>query len=233
MPSSSDFLKGNPMSTLKPLLLSLVLLFAAAAQAAPSDELIRPIQDRWAEIKYRSPAKQQADLYNELSEKVRQISAANPNFPPALIWEGIVVSSEAGARGGLGGLSLAKDAKKVLEESLKLDEKALSGSAYTSLAALYAKVPGWPLGFGDKKESRGAFPQIPECQSGRDRPELLLRRVPDRPGARRRRPQLSGKSAQGSTPSGTRTGGPGAAPGDSGPVEANCRGIEIIENPAG
>ena len=69
------------MSTLKPLLLSLVLLFGAAAQAAPSDELIRPIQDRWAEIKYRSPAKQQADLYNELSEKVRQISTANRNFP--------------------------------------------------------------------------------------------------------------------------------------------------------
>jgi hypothetical protein len=148
MPSINDFLKGNPMSNLKPLLLSVFLLFSAAAQAAPSDDLIRPIQDRWAEIKYRSPAKQQADLYNELSEKVRQISAANPNFPPALIWEGIVVSSEAGARGGLGGLSLA---------SLKLDEKALNGSAYTSLAALYAKVPGWPLGFGDKKKAEELF----------------------------------------------------------------------------
>ena len=203
------------MSTLKPILLSLVLLFGAAAQAAPSDELIRPIQDRWAEIKYRSPAKQQADLYNELSEKVRQISAANPNFPPALIWEGIVVSSEAGARGGLGGLSLAKDAKKVLEESLKLDEKALSGSAYTSLAALYAKVPGWPLGFGDKKKAE----------------ELFLKSLNANPDGID--PQLPGKSAQGSTPSGTRTGGPGASPGDSGPVETNCRGIEIIENPAG
>jgi len=145
------------MSNLKPLLLSIFLLISAAAMAAPNDDLVRPIQDRWAEIKYRSPARQQAELYNELSEKVRQISAANPNFPPALIWEGIVVSSEAGARGGLGGLSLAKDAKKVLEESLKLDEKALNGSAYTSLAALYAKVPGWPLGFGDKKKAEELF----------------------------------------------------------------------------
>lgn len=145
------------MSYLKPILLSVCLLLNAAAQAAPSDDLIRPIQDRWAEIKYRSPAKQQAELYNELSEKVRQISTANPNFPPALIWEGIVVSSEAGARGGLSGLSLVKDAKKVLEESLKLDEKALNGSAYTSLAALYAKVPGWPIGFGDKKKAEELF----------------------------------------------------------------------------
>jgi tetratricopeptide (TPR) repeat protein len=145
------------MSKLPSLLFSLLVLFGATAQAATADDLIRPIQDRWAEIKYHAPAKQQAELYNELSEKIRQISAANPNFPPALIWEGIVVSSEAGARGGLGGLSLAKDAKKVLEESLKLDEKALNGSAYTSLAALYAKVPGWPIGFGDKKKAEELF----------------------------------------------------------------------------
>lgn len=145
------------MSPLKPLLLSSCLLFAAAAQAASPEELIRPIQERWAEIKYRLPAKQQADRYHELSDQARQLSASHPNLAPALIWEGIVVSSEAGAKGGLGGLSLAKDARRLLEESLKLDEKALNGSAYTSLATLYAKVPGWPLGFGDKKKAEELF----------------------------------------------------------------------------
>ena len=68
-----------------------------------------------------------------------------------------MVSSEAGAKGGLSGLSLAKDARRLLEESLKLDEKALNGSAYTSLATLYAKVPGWPIGFGDKKKAEELF----------------------------------------------------------------------------
>lgn len=145
------------MFPIKSLLLSSCLLFAAAAQAASPEELIRPIQARWAEIKYRQPAKQQAELYHALSDQARQLSAANPNLAPALIWEGIVVSSEAGAKGGLGGLSLAKDARRLLEESLKLDEKALNGSAYTSLATLYAKVPGWPLGFGDKKKAEELF----------------------------------------------------------------------------
>ncbi|HET6720594.1 MAG TPA: hypothetical protein VFH22_13145 [Rhodocyclaceae bacterium] len=145
------------MSPLKPLLWSSCLLFAAAAQAASPEELIRPIQERWAEIKYRLPAKQHADRYHELSDQARQLSASHPNLAPALIWEGIVVSSEAGAKGGLGGLSLAKDARRLLEESLKLDEKALNGSAYTSLATLYAKVPGWPLGFGDKKKAEELF----------------------------------------------------------------------------
>lgn len=145
------------MSPLKSLLVSSCLVFAVVAHAASPEELIRPIQQRWAEIKYRLPAKQHADRYHELSDQARQLSASHPNLAPALIWEGIVVSSEAGAKGGLGGLSLAKDARRLLEESLKLDEKALGGSAYTSLATLYAKVPGWPLGFGDRKKAEELF----------------------------------------------------------------------------
>ncbi|WP_438969734.1 tetratricopeptide repeat protein, partial [Methylophaga sp.] len=35
----------------------------------------------------------------------------------------------------------------------KINDKALKGSAYTSLGTLYFKVPGWPLGFGDDDEA--------------------------------------------------------------------------------
>jgi Tfp pilus assembly protein PilF len=44
-----------------------------------------------------------------------------------------------------------------LEEALKINDKALNGSAYTSLATLYAKVPGWPVGFGDKAKAEELF----------------------------------------------------------------------------
>lgn len=142
---------------LKTVFLAACLGVTALAHAAPGEELIRPIQDRWAEIKYRQPEKLQADLYHELAVQAHQLSQAQPNLAPALIWEAIVVSSEAGARGGLGALSLAKEAKKLLEESLKLDEKALNGSAYTSLATLYVKVPRWPIGFGDKEKAEELF----------------------------------------------------------------------------
>ena len=81
----------------------------------------------------------------------------NPGVPEAMIWAGIVVSSEAGAKGGLGALSLAKESKALLDESLKLSDKALAGSAYTSLATLLAKVPGWPIGFGDKAKAEEYF----------------------------------------------------------------------------
>ena len=133
------------------------MLLSAAVHAAMPEELVRPIQDQWAEIKYRVPEKQQAEQYEALAQKSRQIVESHPGLVEALIWEGIVISSEAGARGGLGALSLAKEAKQRLEDALKINDKALSGSAYTSLATLYAKVPGWPIGFGDKARAEEYF----------------------------------------------------------------------------
>lgn len=145
------------MTPIKSLIFTASLVFSMLVHAAPGDELVRPIQDRWAEIKYRTPEKQQADLYHELAGKAHRLSQEHPNLAAAMVWEAIVLSSEAGARGGMGGLSLAKEARTLLEESLKLDEKTLNGSAYTSLGTLYAKVPRWPIGFGDKEKAEELF----------------------------------------------------------------------------
>jgi len=128
-----------------------------AVQASTPDELIRPLQSRWAEIKYREPADRQAEQYRTLAQQARKLVEANPNVPEVLIWEGIALSSEAGARGGLGALSLAKEARDRLDAALKMNERALDGSAWTSLATLYAKVPGWPLGFGDEARAEEYF----------------------------------------------------------------------------
>ena len=132
-------------------------LISSTAFAASPEEIVLPVQTQWAEIKYNTPEKQQAELYQTLAQQSRKIVEANPGMAEPLIWEGIVVSSEAGARGGLGALSLCKDAKQRLEDALKIDDKALNGSAYTSLATLYAKVPGWPVGFGDKAKAEDFF----------------------------------------------------------------------------
>lgn len=127
--------------------------FTLPARAASPEELVRPIQDQWAEIKYHTMEKQQAERYHELYQRAHQIVETHPDQAAALIWEGITLSSEAGAKGGLGALSIAKAARKDLEAALKLDDKALKGSAYTSLGTLYYKVPGWPIGFGDKDKA--------------------------------------------------------------------------------
>lgn len=129
----------------------LLTALTGAALAATPEEAILPIQNQWAEIKYRVPEKQQAERYHALAEQALQL--VQPGHAEALIWRGIALSSEAGAKGGLGALSIAKAAKQQLEAALKIDDQALSGSAYTSLGTLYYKVPGWPIGFGDKNRA--------------------------------------------------------------------------------
>jgi len=142
---------------LKSLIAGIALMTTGLVHAATPEELVRPIQEQWAEIKYKMPEKQQEEAYNKLAQQARKIAEQNPGVAEVLIWEGIVLSSEAGAKGGLGALGLAKEAKARLEEAMKINDKALAGSAYTSLATLYAKVPGWPIGFGDKERAEEFF----------------------------------------------------------------------------
>lgn len=145
------------MTSRHSLILAGLLAMTKLAWASTPEEIVTPIQEHWAEIKYKQPEKQQADSYAKLAEQARRLAESNPGSAEPLIWEGIVLSSQAGAKGGLGALGIAKKAKQRLEEALKLNDKALNGSAYTSLATLYAKVPGWPIGFGNKERAEDYF----------------------------------------------------------------------------
>jgi tetratricopeptide (TPR) repeat protein len=138
---------------MKNMLLIAMLLFPFAASAG-ADEDVRALQDQWAEIKYRRPAGEQEKAFAELARNADAVRGKHAGRAEPQIWYGIIVASYAGARGGLGALSLAKDAKKAFEQALELDAKALDGSAYTSLGSLYYQVPGWPIGFGSDDKAR-------------------------------------------------------------------------------
>ena len=131
-----------------------LLLCAPLAALAGVDEDVRALQDQWAEIKYQRPAAEQEQAFAELTKNADAVRGRYPGRAEPQIWYGIIAASYAGARGGLGALSLAKNAKKALEQALEADPKALDGSAYTSLGSLYYQVPGWPIGFGDDAKAR-------------------------------------------------------------------------------
>ncbi|MES2627232.1 MAG: hypothetical protein V4628_18240 [Pseudomonadota bacterium] len=107
------------------------------------------LQERWAEVNYQLEGKTRLSAFEQLKVDAEEIVAANPDSAEAHIWSGIIKSTYAGAKGGLGALSLVKAAKLDLEQAMALNPDALQGSAYTSLGALYYSVPGWPIGFGD------------------------------------------------------------------------------------
>jgi tetratricopeptide (TPR) repeat protein len=136
------------------LAMSCVLLASAPAARADVDQDVRGLQREWEEIKYRRPQAEQEKAYQALAESAAAVRAKYADRAEPEIWYGIIVASHAGAKGGLGALSLAKEARKSFEHALQIDPKAMAGSAYTSLGSLYYQVPGWPLGFGDDAKAR-------------------------------------------------------------------------------
>lgn len=117
------------------------------------------LQGRWAEINYQVPAAQREAEFAKLAAEADTLVRSNPQDAELHIWRGIILSTYAGAKGGLGALDLVKQSKASLERALALDPKALHGSAYTSLGALYYQVPGWPIGFGDDQQAEKLLKQ--------------------------------------------------------------------------
>ena len=101
------------------------------------------------------------------------------------------------ARGGLGALSLVKDAKKALEQALEIDPRALDGSAYTSLGSLYYQVPGLADRLRQRREGARAPAEGARDQSRGHRPELFPRRLPVPQGRLRRCAPGARQGAQG------------------------------------
>jgi tetratricopeptide (TPR) repeat protein len=121
---------------------------ADGTEQTAQDNLLS-IQQQWEKVNYQLSGKEQDKAYQALLLSITELSESNTKNAEFAIWQGIIQSSYAGAKGGLGALSYAKKAKKSLEHALSLDPNALAGSAYTSLGTLYHKVPGWPVAFGD------------------------------------------------------------------------------------
>lgn len=135
------------------ILLCYAVLMPPVSLAEAGDSLISKLQHDWAIANYELSGDAQEQAFEALIEQADAAVASNPKAADVLIWNGIIKSSYAGAKGGVGALSYAKQARKSLETAIKVDARALDGSAYTSLGTLYYKVPGWPLGFGSDKKA--------------------------------------------------------------------------------
>jgi tetratricopeptide (TPR) repeat protein len=143
------------MTLLRTVLLT-TAWFVSLPAFALSDEgqqRLQQLQTRWADINYQTPKAQREAAFEKLGAEADAAVKAEPKAPELLIWRGIILSTWAGAKGGVGALGLAKQAKGSLEEAMAIDPRALQGSAYTSLGSLYYQVPGWPIGFGDDKRA--------------------------------------------------------------------------------
>lgn len=143
--------------------MALTLLAALApallARAGNADDEIVRLQHDWEVIRYQTPSAERGRRFELLAARAHQVVQAQPARAEPLVWEGIIVASWADEQGGLGALSLVRRAKTIYENAIRIDGRVLDGSAYHSLGRLYATVPGWPLGFGDKARARTLLEQ--------------------------------------------------------------------------
>jgi len=139
------------------IVLVAILLTCAVRAFAAAEDMASALADlghAWAKVYYLTPEDQQEAQFPALVSRIENIVKDHPSAAEPLIWKAIVFSSFAKAKGGLGALSLAEQARDAALAAAKIDDKALDAGAYTALGALYFKVPGWPIGFGSDKRAK-------------------------------------------------------------------------------
>ena len=131
---------------------AVAVVCAAPAFADGFDDGLAAIQNEWAAAKYQTTDKAaRNDAFLAVAQHAAEFSAQHSDRAEAFAWEGIVLSTYAGEVSAMSAMKYAKAARAALEKAEALDGAALEGGVYASLGALYSKVPGGFIGFGDDK----------------------------------------------------------------------------------
>lgn len=121
---------------------------------------VLPLQQAWAVTNYQvSDSETQLAQFEQQISQAQALVDATPKDAAARAWLGVLQASAARAKGGLGALDYAKQARQNFERAMAVDPSVLGGTAVSSLATLYAKVPGWPVSFGDDDKARELYQQ--------------------------------------------------------------------------
>lgn len=135
---------------------------AAPVFAAPPGmaENVKAINDLWANVAYKMEgSSHQAAALNKLDKQAALVVSRYPGEAEPLLWQGIVLSEEAKRANILHKLSLAKRARAVIAKAYAINQNAGNGGAALSLGVLYYRVPGAPIGFGDKAKAKTLLKQ--------------------------------------------------------------------------
>lgn len=134
------------------------VLPARAADAANAE--VHRLQSAWDAIKFSVPeGEEQTNKMNALGDDADAVAAKFPDRPEVLIWDGIITSERASMASVFSALGLAKRARDILQNAYEMAPAKLDAGATTSLGVLYYRVPGFPIGFGDKEKAQQLLEQ--------------------------------------------------------------------------
>ncbi|MBJ7262425.1 MAG: tetratricopeptide repeat protein [Burkholderiaceae bacterium] len=136
------------------------LAFVCSNAHAQADDLTTRLsaeQQKWDRIQYEAPAADREAAFKALAVTAAELVQTHPGRAEAHTWLGIALASEGRANGGLGVLTVVRQARDAFEKARGIDPKVMGGAVYYGLGGLYANVPRWPIGFGDKERAETLF----------------------------------------------------------------------------
>ena len=135
-------------------LFAITLLFAtvanSAGQSLPSDVTELRIELDRINLDLIDDAKLKR-MKTMLSHS-KTLARENSKNPGYLMMAGLYSLQYASDLGNLSALKHAKIARDYLIRSIEIDPTIFGASAHAVLGRMYMSVPGWPIGFGDKKK---------------------------------------------------------------------------------
>ncbi len=137
----------------KTTVVALLLLFSNALSANNITPEINKIESQWANIHYSKNSTEQRSEYPALLNKIQGLSKKHPEAIELIIWQAIIISTNAAYETPFSALESLQEAKRLLELAIRDQPEALEGAAYVALGTLYYMVPGWPISFGDQNKA--------------------------------------------------------------------------------
>jgi tetratricopeptide (TPR) repeat protein len=133
---------------------ALVATVSTPAFAGMAED-VKTVNDGWAHISYEvKGSSTQTKALDQLAIEAAHVVQRYPGQAEPLLWMGIVVSEQANRANIFHKLGLATKARDILARAYAIDPKSANGGTAMSLAVLYYKVPGSPIGFGDDAKAR-------------------------------------------------------------------------------
>lgn len=154
---STSMLSQVAIATNTPLQDPEITLAARDNQGTKSEgaqQSVRGLRDEWTQIKYGMTKSQQLPAFESLIKKAEKLSQEYPGDAGIALWHGTILSTYAATKGGMGALPYIKEARTLLEKSISTNPNLDMGLAHGVLGAIYYRIPGWPVAFGDKEKAK-------------------------------------------------------------------------------
>ncbi|MDB6061890.1 MAG: hypothetical protein JWM78_1993 [Verrucomicrobiaceae bacterium] len=135
------------------LLIGIAIQMLTGPARADFEEDLRDFAQSWAGARYEASGDERKTQLTALLKTADELTQKYPEQADSYLWAGVVRCSLAEVESKLTALGLVKECRAHVEKALALNPNAEDGYAYGVLGTLYARVPGWPLAFGDKKKA--------------------------------------------------------------------------------